>query len=142
MTNPIPTPSAPPRTEKQRIRDLTNERDRMSAELTDVKRLLGSIRDAVFNPDWGADQAVSSIRQYLVNDWKAATPPGRAFDLMRSVDGSGVSGTGRVAEGFEFENGKAVLCWLGAMSSVNVYESIDHIRAIHGHGGSTEVKFR
>jgi hypothetical protein len=142
MASPHPLPSAPPRSQAQRIRDLTRERDRISTELIAAKKLLGHIRDAVFNPDWGTNQAIAAIRQYLVDGWETATPPGKVFDLMRSHDGSGVSGSGRVAEGFEFENGKVVMCWLGAMASINMYESIDHVKAIHGHGGSTEVVYR
>lgn len=142
MPNPVPLPSAPARTQTQRIGDLTRERDRIATDLVRTKRMLGRVREAVFNPDWGADQQVAAIRQYLVDDWEVTTPPGKAFDLMRSHDSTKVSGEGRVAEGFEFQNGKAVLCWVGALSSVNVYESIDHIKAIHGHGGSTEVVYR
>lgn len=142
MTNPTPMPSAPPRSQAQRIGDLTRERDRVANELIQVKRLLGMIRDAAFNPGWNGDQSISAIRQTLVDGWENVTPPGRAFDLMRSHDSSKISGEGRVAEGFEFENGKVALCWLGRFSSVNIYDSIDHVRVIHGHGGSTEVKFR
>lgn len=142
MTNPTPLPSAPPRSQAQRIGDLTRERDRISTELINVKQMLGLIRDAAFNPAWDHQQSMSAIRQALVDGWEDATPPGRVFDLMRSHDGSKISGTGRVAEGFEFENGKAALCWLGKFASVNVYDSIEHIRAIHGHGGSTEVVYR
>lgn len=137
-----PLPTAPARSEKQRILDLTRERDRMSRELVAVKRLLGNIRDSIFNPDWGTDQRISSIKQYLVDEWNSATPPGRVFDVLRAYDSTGVSGDGRVAEGIEFENGKVAMCWLSATSSVCVYDSIDHVRAIHGHGGSTEVVFR
>lgn len=114
----------------------------MSRELIDLKRMLGRIRDAAFSVDWGSDQRIDAIRQALVDDWQAATPPGKIFDLIRSHDSTGISGDGRVAEGIEFENGKVAMCWLGAMASVNLYDSIDHVRAIHGHGGSTEVVFR
>lgn len=137
-----PLPTAPARSEKQRILDLTRERDRMSKELVAAKRLLGSIRDSIFNSGWGNDQRINSIKQYLVDDWNSATPPGRVFDLLRAHDGTKVSGEGRVAEGIEFENGKIAMCWLSVTSSVCVYDSIDHVRAIHGHGGSTEVVFR
>lgn len=142
MTNPPPLPSAPPRNLSQRVGDLTRERDRISANLVSTRRLLGAIRDMAFNPEWTGDQSMSAIRQALVDGWDDATPPGRCFDLMRSHDSSRVSGEGRVAEGFEFENGKVALCWLGKYASVNVYDSIDHVRAIHGHGGSTEVVYR
>lgn len=142
MPNPTPLPSAPPRSQAQRIGDLTRERDRIANDLINTKRLLGAIRDAAFNPAWNNDQAMAALRQALVDGWEDATPPGRVFDLMRSHDSSKISGEGRVAEGFEFENGKVALCWLGKFASVNVYDSIDHVRAIHGHGGSTEVVFR
>lgn len=142
MTNPTPLPSAPPRSQAQRIGDLTRERDRIATDLINTKRLLGQLRDAAFNPAWSADQSMSAIRQALMDGWDAATPPGNAFDLMRSHDSSKISGEGRVAEGFEFENGKVALCWLGKYASVNVYDSIEHVRVIHGHGGSTEVVYR
>lgn len=142
MTNPTPLPSAPPRSQTQRIGDLTRERDRIATNLINTKRILGAVRDAAFNPAWDNDQAMSALRQILVDGWQDSTPPGKMFDLMRSHDSSKVSGEGRVAEGFEFENGKVALCWLGKFASVNVYDSIDHVRAIHGHGGSTEVVYR
>lgn len=142
MPSSVPLPTAPARSGANRINDLVRERDRMSANLLATKRLLAAIRDAVFNPTWDNNQSIAAVRQYLVDEWDIATPPGKAFDLMRSHDSSRVSGEGRVAEGFEFENGKAVLCWLGPYSSVNTYDSIDHIRHIHGHGGSTEVVYR
>lgn len=142
MTNPTPLPSAPPRSQVQRIGDLTRERDRISADLVRTKRVLGAVRDAAFNPAWDNNQSMSALRQILMDGWQDTTPPGKSFDLMRSHDSSNVSGEGRVAEGFEFENGKVALCWLGKFASVNVYDSIDHVRAIHGHGGSTEVVYR
>ncbi len=63
----------------------------------------------------------------------------RRFYLDRKIDGSGVSGVGRVAEGVEFADGTVVLRWLGRMATTVVFNSIDHVRAIHGHGGHTEV---
>lgn len=116
------------------------ERDRIAAELSGVKVLLGKIREAAFDQD--AKGAYAAIRTLLVENWDAATPQGKTFDLVRHVDHSKVSGTGAVAEGFEFKNGKVALCWLGRFSSVNVYDSIDHVRHIHGHGGATEVVFK
>lgn len=114
--------------------------DQTAAELAAVKTLLGKIRDEAFGSD--AETAFSAIRALLLNNWSAATPHGKAFDLVRHVDRSNVSGTGRVAEGFEFENGKVALCWTGRYSSVNVYDDIGHVHHIHGHGGSTEVVYK
>lgn len=140
MTSPAHIASQS-RSLSQRIGDLTRERDRISKELVATKRLLGSIREIAFGAG-SSLEGFSEIRQALGENWETATPPGRTFDLMRSHDGSGVSGAGRVAEGFEFEGGKVALCWLGRYSSVNVYDSVDHVKHIHGHGGATEVVFR
>ena len=54
-------------------------------------------------------------------------------------DESGVSGTGRVAQGFIFDNGKVSVSWLSEHPSVTIYDSIGEVHAIHGHGGKTEV---
>lgn len=65
----------------------------------------------------------------------------RLFHLYRDTDQSGVSGTGRVAEGTLFPNGKAVLSWNTPFTSVAVYDSMKHLREIHLHGGKTRVVF-
>ena len=147
MPEITPTPlhavGAPARSQAQRINDLTRERDRLAKDLIGVRALLGRVRNAVFNLDTSPCHAeVAELKRLFLDNWEAATPPGRCFDMMRATDESKVSGTGRVAEGFEFENGKVALCWLGKFSSVNVYDSIDHVRAIHGHGGSTQIVYR
>ena len=61
------------------------------------------------------------------------------FYLKRAEDESGVSGTGRVAQGFIFDNGKVAVTWLSEHPSVTVYDNIGEVTAIHGHGGKTEV---
>ena len=63
----------------------------------------------------------------------------KVFYLNRTEDESGVSGTGRVAQGFIFDNGKVCVSWLSDHPSVTVYDSIGEVHAIHGHGGKTEV---
>jgi hypothetical protein len=60
------------------------------------------------------------------------------FALHRSEDVSGISGTGRVAEGVLFGNGKVVLGW-ATTSSVEVFDSIEDVIKIHGHEGRTKV---
>lgn len=58
------------------------------------------------------------------------------------MDCSGVSGTGRVAEGVEFSDGWCALTWLtGRYSSVAFYPSIGAIEHIHGHRGNTSIVF-
>ena len=63
----------------------------------------------------------------------------KIFYLKRTEDESGVSGTGRVAQGFIFDNGKVAVTWLSEHPSVTVYDSIGEVTAIHGHGGKTEL---
>lgn len=65
----------------------------------------------------------------------------RRFHLLRVEDASGVSGTGRVAEGVEFSNGFVVLSWLTQFSSLGTYPNLHVLEAIHGHEGRTRVVF-
>ena len=63
----------------------------------------------------------------------------KLFYLQRIQDSSGVSGTGRIAQGVIFDNGKVALTWLSDTPSTAIYDSIGDIRTIHGHEGQTEV---
>lgn len=63
------------------------------------------------------------------------------FYLMRRHDHSGVSGTGVVAEGIEFSDGRVAMRWLTDTASTCVYDSMDDLIGVHGHGGSTEVVY-
>tara|TARA_A200000159_G_C7193685_1_gene284853 strand:+ start:446 stop:769 length:324 start_codon:yes stop_codon:yes gene_type:complete len=64
----------------------------------------------------------------------------KMFYLNRIEDDSGISGTGRVAQGFIFDNGKVALTWLSEHPSVTIYDNIGEVRAIHSHGGNTEIE--
>lgn len=61
------------------------------------------------------------------------------FTLARYVDGTGVSGTGVVAEGVIFSDGTVALRWLSNTPTTVFYNSIEDVESIHGHGGDTEV---
>ena len=63
---------------------------------------------------------------------------GRTFYLQRNEDWNGVSGTGKVAIGFEFER-VCVVQWLSPEGSTFWYENIEMVEAVHGHGGRTLV---
>ena len=65
----------------------------------------------------------------------------RKFELVRAVDVSGVSGTGIVAEGIQFHDGQVVMSWFGQHHTIEVSPSIDATIAIHGHGGTTVVRW-
>jgi len=68
----------------------------------------------------------------------------KKFYLQRTEDESGVSGTGKVAEGIIFGNEKVAMSWIQEnteveASSIAVYDSIQDVKKIHGHNGKTEV---
>lgn len=65
----------------------------------------------------------------------------RTFHLLRSEDASGVSGTGVVAEGVEFSSGWVAMTWFTKYRSINIYENIKEVEAVHGHEGRTKVVF-
>ena len=65
----------------------------------------------------------------------------KRFQLVRSEDVSGTSGTGVVAYGVEFGDGTAVLRWNTKTSSTAIYGSVKDIEEIHGHGGATLVSW-
>ena len=65
----------------------------------------------------------------------------KIFYLKREEDESGISGTGRVAQGFVFDNGKVCVSWLSEHPSVTIYDNIGEVHAVHGHGGKTTVEF-
>lgn len=65
----------------------------------------------------------------------------RRFHLKRTVDVSGTSGTGIVAEGVEFTNGMCALTWLSPHQCVNVYANAKTVETVHGHGGATTIEW-
>lgn len=66
----------------------------------------------------------------------------RTFTLERSKDVTGVSGTGTVAEGVEFSDGKVALRWVvGEHRSTVTWDSIESVEKIHGHNGATVIQW-
>lgn len=63
----------------------------------------------------------------------------RRFVLDRREDATGTSGTGVVAEGIKFSNGKVALHWFSHYGAVNVYDSMEVVVVLHGHSGRTVV---
>lgn len=59
------------------------------------------------------------------------------FHLNRVVDTTGISGTGIVADGIIFPNGKVALCWRGPLSSVVVHDNVKNVQKLHCHGDNT-----
>ena len=63
----------------------------------------------------------------------------RRFELHRHEDETGISGTGLVAWGVCFPDGRCALRWNTAVASTACYDSLGDLEAIHGHNGRTEV---
>lgn len=64
----------------------------------------------------------------------------KLFLLNRKVDESGVSGVGIVARGIIFESGKCAVEWVTEHQSIAIYDDVETLMAIHGHGGKTEIR--
>lgn len=63
----------------------------------------------------------------------------RLFWLDRVEDVSGVSGTGRIAQGVQFDDGSCAMRWISKFRSTAVYASVSELEAIHLHGGKTKL---
>lgn len=64
----------------------------------------------------------------------------RRFYLFRKEDSSGMSGTGRVADGIEFENGQVAMTWKKEFPSITVFPSISIVEKLHTHNGKDPTK--
>ncbi|MCC7368260.1 MAG: hypothetical protein IT306_07555 [Chloroflexi bacterium] len=65
----------------------------------------------------------------------------RPFCLVRDEDVSGVSGTGVVAEGVVFSSGKVVMSWCSEYASVTIFDNVEDLEKVHGHGGRTRIEW-
>lgn len=75
----------------------------------------------------------------------------RIFTLLRHVDETGVSGTGRVLDGVVFHTGQVVICWRTdikleqpGFSSLAIYPSWQAFVHVHVNphpAGSAQVRF-
>lgn len=63
----------------------------------------------------------------------------RLFHLQRDTDVSGVSGSGRVADGVRWPDGTATVRWRGDRASTVNWDRVEDAEAIHGHGGATRI---
>lgn len=63
----------------------------------------------------------------------------RLFDLQRDHDVSGVSGTGRVANGVLWPDGTVSLRWIGERPSTVHWDRLADAEHVHGHGGATRI---
>lgn len=52
---------------------------------------------------------------------------------------SGQSGTGVVAYGIEWADGRVAYRWTTTPSTTQIADDVAHVRQIHGHGGRTKI---
>lgn len=82
---------------------------------------------------------IESILEYL----ETRVPSVSTFVLRRDVDTTGLSGTGVVADGAVFPDGKTVTRWRGGttgVSQTSVWDNVKHVQRIHGHDGATKLE--
>jgi len=66
----------------------------------------------------------------------------RLFVLVRERDETGFSGTGMVAEGVEFGDGRVVMRWVtNGVHSMVLHASIDELLKVHGHNGASRIEW-
>lgn len=64
------------------------------------------------------------------------------FEVHRHSDPTGLSGTGVIAEGVTFDDGRALTRWNGyttGVRQIDLWDHLDDILLVHGHGGATEI---
>lgn len=66
-------------------------------------------------------------------------PTPRRFHLLRAVDVTGASGTGRVADGVLWPDGTVSVRWRGDRPSTVAWDRLSDAEAVHGHGGATRI---
>lgn len=65
----------------------------------------------------------------------------RLFELHRDTDETGISGTGVVAQGVEFDDGTVAMRWTTEWPTSVVFHDrgAAALEAVHGHGGKTRI---
>lgn len=63
----------------------------------------------------------------------------RRFYLQRDEDESGISGTGRVVDGVQFNDGTVVIRWNSETASTAIYKNMKELEFLHSHDGKTRV---
>jgi len=65
----------------------------------------------------------------------------RRFRLCRAEDLTGISGTGHVADGVRFPDGRIAMRWATGTASTAIYDDIEDVVHIHGHNGATKIEW-
>jgi hypothetical protein len=67
--------------------------------------------------------------------------PVRRWEMHRDTDVTGNSGTGLVAHGVTFPDGRVAFRWRGNPATTTTADSIRDVISIHGHNGTTRVVY-
>lgn len=94
----------------------------------------------VFHDHWDTDSDIIPS-DIAVRPSTVGRPHHARFQLQRTVDATGVSGTGHVADGIRWSDGTASLRWRPTVRSHGLYDSMEDVETIHGHDGQTKVKY-
>ncbi|SDM47213.1 hypothetical protein SAMN04487981_101632 [Streptomyces sp. cf386] len=94
-----------------------------------------------------ADEEAPAVAELLDSIITCPIPPAvvepseqpRLFHLQRDHDVSGVSGTGRVANGVLWPDGTVSLRWIGERPSTVHWDRLADAEHVHGHGGATRI---
>lgn len=65
----------------------------------------------------------------------------RPFVLHRDEDETGVSGTGEIAAGCVFADGKVAVRWKTATASTTLFDTVADMLKVHGHNGKTRLVY-
>lgn len=65
----------------------------------------------------------------------------RRFALVRHVDYTGISGVGVVAYGVVFADGHVALRWSSDHPATSLWNRIEDLMAVHGHGEATSIEW-
>lgn len=82
--------------------------------------------------------------QAEVEEGREVLMESRRFELVRSVDVSGVSGVsgvGVVADGVLWPDGSVSVRWRGVHPSAVHWDSLADAESVHGHGGLTTIRW-
>mgnify|MGYP001236565095 CR=1 FL=1 len=97
----------------------------------------------LFNPFADAFNIADAFNEAAEQFQTAMQCKMRRFYLVRAVDvdPDKVSGTGIIASGVVYEDGVVSMRWQTQHKSTAIYDNVDELLAIHGHGGKTVIKY-
>lgn len=65
----------------------------------------------------------------------------KLFVIKRIEDNTGLSGTGIVADGVEFDDGQVVLKWRGEISTIVIHKNLENVKKLSCSHSKSEIVF-